>query len=659
MHRLLLLSLLCACHRDKHDHDTGGGDDSAPVNPDDSTAETGGGDSLLGPFLDGDCDPLVPEHCGFPFPSNVYLRADASTPTGARVAFGETTLPVSGAGIQSSPALLNQADGFSASVAPSTYFPGATDAGLTSPFTPEDSMLPDVTTVILDAETGERVMHFAELDMSQDDDRRALMLRPVARLADHTRYIVAVRGLVDEDGALLPASDAFAALRDGADSDEPSVDARRTLYEDIFTRLEEAGIDRADLQIAWDFTTSSRESNTAALLSMRDAALAALPEAGPTYTITSVTEDPNDQTSRIIEGNLTVPLYLDDGAPGGRLLLGDDGLPAQNGTYDYPFVVVIPKSCAGTPCPLLQFGHGLFGDRYTLTDSYQVMLNTYGTVGFAMDLIGMSGEDVGAIAGAAASGDIMKFATVPDRSQQGFLNMVLAMRMMMGPMVTDEHTLYDGAASIDPTQRAYLGGSQGGIYGATYMAIATDVERGVLGVPGMAYSLMLPRSVYWDSYAQPFIVSQFEDPLDVVLALGYIQMLWDHAEPSGYAPYITDNTLPGTPSHRVLLLEALGDHQVPNLSTELLARTIGASQLAPANNSHAGIPETEGPISAGNVMVDFDFGLPQVPEENVPLEEGEDSHGMVADLITAQLISYGFLIHGVVEQACDGPCDPE
>ncbi|MEM7436068.1 MAG: hypothetical protein AAF436_13005, partial [Myxococcota bacterium] len=35
-----------------------------------------------------DCDPLVPEFCSFPFPSNVYAVDDDTTPTGRRVSFG-------------------------------------------------------------------------------------------------------------------------------------------------------------------------------------------------------------------------------------------------------------------------------------------------------------------------------------------------------------------------------------------------------------------------------------------------------------------------------------------------------------------------------------------------------------------------------------------
>ena len=39
------------------------------------------------------CDPIVPDPCGFPFPSNVWLVADPKTATGHHVQFGPQTLP--------------------------------------------------------------------------------------------------------------------------------------------------------------------------------------------------------------------------------------------------------------------------------------------------------------------------------------------------------------------------------------------------------------------------------------------------------------------------------------------------------------------------------------------------------------------------------------
>lgn len=642
--RMLLLLLACA------DPATSTPDDTADGTPDAQADQ---------PLLDGDCDPLVPEVCGLPFPSNVYLRDDASTVTGHRVAFGATTLPVSDDGFQSTPDRLNAADGFSPAAGPIAFLAGATDAGFAGPDDPAASLTDTSPTVILDAETGERVAHFAELDRSHDDDaRRAILLRPVSLLTPGRRYVVALRDVVDADGAPVAPSETFLALRDGAESDEYSVGARRELYEEIFATLEGAGVERASLQLAWDFTVASRESATDRLLAMRDAALAAIGD-GAAYTFTSVETAPDPRIALRIEGTVSVPLFLDDGGPGGVLVLDDDGAPVQDGTYDYPFVLLVPNACVGASCPIVQYGHGLFGDRYSVDSSgYYEAADTFGAVVLSMDWIGMSNADVPVIAAAAAAGDIDRFATIPDRSQQGMVNLAVALRTLMGTMANDPALTLDGVPAVDPSTRYYVGGSQGGIYGATYMAITPDIERGVLVVPGAAYSLMLPRSVYWSDYATPFVVDRYEDPRVVQLVLGYVQMLWDRAEPSGYATAITEDPLPGTPAHHVLLMEGIGDHQVPNLSTELLARSIGAAYLSPANRDLYGLDATNGPLSGENALLDFDYGLPDNPDANVPMEEGEDPHGAVFFEPAAQEALWAFLREGVALNPCDGACDP-
>ena len=49
---------------------------------------------------------------------------------------------------------------------------------------------PDAKTLIIDVETGERVPHFAELDMSTNDDtQRMLIIHPVSPMRHGARYV--------------------------------------------------------------------------------------------------------------------------------------------------------------------------------------------------------------------------------------------------------------------------------------------------------------------------------------------------------------------------------------------------------------------------------------------------------------------------------------
>jgi hypothetical protein len=619
----------------------------------------GSGGGTGGPLLDGDCDPLVPSHCGYPFPSNVYLLDDAATVTGKHVEFGPTTI-VAKSGSYVPPDVFRLSDGFSASAAPMTHMPGATVAGLATPDDIDRSLLPDSPTVLIEAETGTRIPHFAELDMSNSDDaNRALMIRPVVHLKDSTRYIVAIRNVKDAANTSLPPSEVFQALRDDLPHADVSVERRRALYADIFAKLETASVMRTDLQIAWDFSTASRENNTAAIVAMRDHALAQVGADGPAYTIDNVVNDFSAHIARRIEGTMTVPLYLDKPSSGASLNLGPDGLPAQNGTATYPFLVHIPYSATtGTPGALLQYGHGLLGGRDEIeAGNVQEMANEKNFVVFAVDWIGMAADDQLGIVGVISSGNFAEFKHTPDRLQQGFVNALLAMRMMSGKFAEDSNVMFNNVSAIDPTQRYYDGNSQGGIFGACYMAISTDVTRGVLGVPGQPYGLLLNRSKDFNPFFS-FLQSAQPNALDQQLSLGVMQMLWDRAEPGGYSHHISSNMLPGTPKHDVLLHVAMGDHQVSTLGAHIMARTVGAKNIAPVNRTIFQIEEVMAPYT-GSAMVEWFFGNAPDPITNTPPFDGEDPHGKVRKLPSAKSQKDVFLRTGTVENFCVGPCDPE
>lgn len=617
-----------------------------------------------GPLLEGDCDPIVPTRCGLPFPSDVYLVDDEKTATGKRVQFGPTTLPAikKGAGPNIDPAAWADSDGFSPGQAPFTHMLGATITGFPTQDNIEFSTTENSPTVLIEAETGELVPHFAELDVSNgtDEETQVLMLRPVVRLKDATRYIVAIRRVKDAGGNYLEPSEAFRSLRDGTPSTDYSVRRRRLLYEDIFGRLAKAGVTREDLQIAWDYTTASRENNTRWLVHMRDDALAKVGDEGPEYVIDTVEDNPNEFIKKRIYGRFTVPIYLDQPGPGGTLVFDEDGMPVQNGTGEYEFVVHLPNSVTGdTPGALLQNGHGLLGSKDEGRNGYLAEISDrHRFVSFSIDLVGMAEEDFETVQ-EAIGGDVGAFKGLVGRQHQGILNSLLAMRMMAGRFAKDPIMQDDGKSMIDTTKRYYRGDSQGGIFGTTYMALTTDVTRGLLGEPGMPYNLLLNRSVDFDPFF--FLLKLiYRDNIDLQLVLGLVQMHWDRTEPNGYAPYITENMLPDTPKHDVLLHIAIGDHQVTPLGAHIIARAVGAKNLAPVNRSIWGVEESPGPFT-GSGMVEFDFNLPMAPTTNTPPvgPDDDDPHDKVRVLDASYDQTNDFLREGIVKPYCDGPCNPE
>ncbi|MFO0755696.1 MAG: hypothetical protein U0359_04365 [Byssovorax sp.] len=616
------------------------------------------------PLLGADCDPLVPTQCGFPFPSNVYLQDDPTKPTGKHVVFGPTTLPVQGNGKNMDPALWIDSDGFSPGQPILTHLPGATITGLPTQDTIDASLAADSPTVLIDAETGEHIPHFSEIDMAlsdEDDVDRTLMIRPVVRLKDSTRYLVAFRHIVDANGKAITPTPVFQALRDKSTAScDVSVGRRRDLYEDIFSRLEKAGVPRGDLQLAWDYTTASRENNTARLIHMRDDALAKVGDLGPEYTIVSVEENPNPYIRRRILAKMKVPLYLDKPEPGGKLVLDDKGMPTQNGTAEFEVLIHIPNAATkGTPGALLQNGHGLLGYKTEGQDDYLAQIgDTKNYVTFGVDLIGMAHQDFDAVTNSIL-GDAGLFKDEIDRQHQGLLNSLLAMRMMRGRFVQDPNVQFDGKSAIDPEHRYYRGDSQGGIFGTTYMSISTDVTRGLLGEPGLPYSLLLNRSADFGFY---FILLKgtYHTGRNIQLLIGALQMLWDRSEPDGYVPYLAKDPLPNTPVHEVLIADAIGDYQVTPLGAHMIARAVGAKNLKPTNRPIWGVPDADGPFTGSGIQ-EWSFGLPEAPKTNIPpgVSDENDPHNKIRGMTEAIDQEDVFFRTGKVQSFCKGPCDPQ
>ncbi|MGH7895295.1 MAG: hypothetical protein ACREQL_11550, partial [Candidatus Binatia bacterium] len=334
---------------------------------------------------DPDCDFLIEERCVLPYPSSRFLRSDPTTPTGLRVHYGPQSLPKNVGGVHVDPTDWNTLDGFSPgpmilALFPDTGSPVAVGPGSTVAFHTNfaRSLEADHPIVVMNADTGERIVHFAELDANTTDaTRRALIVRPGRRLDDATRYIVAFRNLADTLGAPIRPRLAFRAIRDGGteaalatacgSACAAAIVARRPVFTDVFQRLQAHGVDPASLVLAWDFTTASAPALTDWIRSVRDQAFAL---GTPAFTVTSIDDGPggtgrNANIFRRVQGTFQAPLFMTADAPGSRLNLVN-GVPAQNGYATVPFVVDIPRvtvNVGGTPEPARPtlWGHGLLG----------------------------------------------------------------------------------------------------------------------------------------------------------------------------------------------------------------------------------------------------------------------------------------------------------
>jgi len=618
------------------------------------------------------CDPLDPAQCLLPFPSDFYTE-DADTPTGRRVAFPEKAMPTNVDGVSIDPAEWNRSDGFSPGPMILTHVPGLDPAASGVPPSTDigASLEPDSAVVIVDTDTGERVPLWAELDANgTTDEERLLIVRPAINLLEGHRHVVALRGgIVDTAGEPIPPSDAFRAYRDRLDTGNDALEDRRDAMGQIFTDLDDAGIGRDDLWLAWDFTVASEESLSGRLLHMRDDAFDALEGKAPDFTVESV-EEPGG-AARIVRGTYEVPSYLEgDGGPGSNLNNGDgddDPLPERNGTITANFVCTVPT--ATTADNLARwglFGHGLLGTAEATLDIGELAANV--NAGFCgTDWIGMSESDLPFLGEAIQ--EMTLWRAVPDRLQQSHLNFLVLGRLLKSKRGLGSDPAFQdasGASVIDRNQIFFVGGSQGGVLGGATSAVATDWDRSFLAVPGVNYSLLLDRSSQYEPF-EPIFAGAYPDLIERELALGLIQMLWDRGENSAYAQHLRADPYPDTPKKKkVLLFEAFGDHQVANVSTEVLARTIGALVRQPA--LAAGRSNDVEPLFGleavpefpydGSVLVVWDYGTAAPPVDNRAPTEGADPHGNIVSTIPAVLMASDFLqTGGAVTDPCSGqPC---
>lgn len=619
---------------------------------------------------DADRCEVVGQECLLPFPSDALTTDDADTTTGRRVAFAAASTPTNADGVPIDVARQNRNDGFSPGSAALILLPGVDlEASALPPITDiAQSLEASSGSIVIDATTGERWPHWAELDSNATaPDRQGLFIRPAQNYAEGHRVVIGLQNMVDADGAPVEPTDAFVAFRDRLETDVPEIEARRESMELVFADLEAAGVDRSELTMAWDFTIISTENLTGPLLHMRDDAFAQLGENAPSFTVTNAEFDAENSRT-VVEGTYDVPMYLEgDGASGtGLNLLDGSDLPTVNGTFAAPFrCQITDASSAADPGAALIYGHGLLGTERQATSAGPTLLaqnHNYVVCGTA--LVGMADEDTGNAA--AALIDPSSFSTLVDRLLQGHLNTLFLGRLMVHPaglVSYPSFTTPDGDPLIKTDELYYYGISQGGIMGPVATAISPDWDRGVFGVPGVNYSTLLNRSVDFDTFQQ-ILDPAFPDKLDQAITLLLIQMLWDRGEGNGYVNHYA-TPLPGLDQKYALLQGALGDHQVANVAMDVMARSMGAATgpgWAEARSTDLepswGIDTIDSFPFDGSATVMFDSGTPLPPITNTPPREGTDPHEDVRRSATAYDQIAAFLSpDGMVIDTCSGgPC---
>lgn len=617
------------------------------------------------------CEFLDPSECLLMWPSDYLTTEDPTTDTGRRLNIQAASVPQNVAGDPVDTGPLNRNDGFSPGTPIMAHIPwlDLTTTGAPPIGDIGQSLEADSPMVLIDADTGERHPFFAELDTGATDEERLLFLRPAVNFEEGHRYVVGLRNLRDWVDAPLEPSLIFRTYSEQIETAIPAIEARRPAMEDIFSVLTAAGVDRHELFLAWDFTVASERNLSERLLHIRDDAFAALGSDAPTYTVTSIedlTVEQDANIARRVSGTYQVPLYLTGaGEPGTQFNWGVDGLPARNGTFTADFTCRIPRVATPlTPARISLYGHGLLGSRTEVNaGNVRSFANEHDIVFCATDWIGMASGDVANVIGILQN--VAKFPTLADRAQQGILNTLFLGRLMKHPdgFAADAAFQSAGQPVIDNDELFFDGNSQGAIMGGAATAVAQDWTRAVLGVAGMNYSFLLQRSSDWPVY-ESILTGAYPNRVDRQVGIAIIQTLWDRAETNGYAHHLTDDPLPGTPPHQILLHVAYADFQVSMWAAEVEARTIGASvrmpALAPGRHPDAhpywNLPTVTDSGFTGSVMVVWDSGNPPPPQTNTPPTGGSDPHSKPRAQAIAREQKSAFFYGAFIDVCGNDPC---
>ncbi len=681
-----------------------------------------------------ECEILNNANCTLPFPSSRFLDdVGDETASGRRMNFPVVTL-TGVPGPELDPAPLNRLDGFAPTVQILAHLEGvdpeASDAARLLPGVPQSppyvdvrthddrSLDDDSPTVLLDVETGERILHWVEVDQTPaalaDASRQVLFIRPAVALHPDRQYVVALRNMKDAAGELLEPEPVFRALRDRSPSTIPALEARRDEMEAIFDALKASGISRWNLQLAFGFATRSEEQLHERMLTMRDDALGWLAALAPD-DVSGLTDLEVDELSscegdstgtwRKIKGNFHGPSYMtadiDNPLNVAVLNIGADGLPEMNGTHPIAWSLAVPCSVyrgEATGYPLL-LGHGFLGNGEGLVNGF-ASGGIFGAdapisyIAGATDWRGLSRGFTGPdalnivlnVIGTVDTGNRFNtFETLPHRLQQGVVNTLVLSRMMKSGFFNRLEALQrvpgDPSTGVftPDEEMFYFGVSLGGIYGTMYAGLNQDTIRHNVVVPAMNFSLLQQRSTQFPVFLALLEAIGLTDPMEMAVLLGVQHELWVDADPTAYIRNVTGNVdapLPNTPPKKMLVTVAWLDKQVSNQATEIFTRSMGVPNVGGSmQQAMPGIEDISADWGAGEPGLEsgmqiFDSGYfdifdpafdPVVPAlANLIPSSACDPHN--APLSTPAAIDQiaAFLQPGgLVWSFCDGACDAQ
>jgi hypothetical protein len=334
------------------------------------------------------------------------------------------------------------------------------------------------------------------------------------------------------------------------------------------------------------------------------------------------------------------------------------GAPTMRGTAQAPFIAIIPRTAvAGSGGPLWVYGHGLFSARDEVTRDFAIATASQaGAIAVATDYLGLTQSDLGAVIGAVE--DLNQFPSILDRLRQGIVDTLLLARTVAGACAALPAFTAGGKALLSggAPDRGYFGNSMGGTLGQTVAALSPDLARFALGVGGIDFPIMMPRTTRWPQL-EAFYRTGYPRRLDRDLLLVMAAEEWDLAESSSFATHVLADPLPGSRAASVLFQVGLWDADTTNVASEIAGRTLGLAELSPTAHAVWGLAPVSAPQASAYVV--YDLGAAPLPDGTgpAPVENGVHEGVRRDPRAQAQIVSF-LRAGGSVVDTCSGPCSP-
>lgn len=611
------------------------------------------------------CDALDAARCLLPFPSSAYMRADADSPTGVRVAIEDASLPGDGT---DETGFVNLADGFSRITPVLTMIEGGIDPALTEGRihgpAHEASPLHLINAEPGHPEYGTEIPVWLEVvDDGAEEGTDLLIGFPTRPMAENAEYMVVVTNELRLAKGAPMGSDHMADVALGRVApetpEELEIAAHHAPARQLLEELDD--LDARDVVRVWDFTTRTTEDVTRRLDSMMADAVGAMGDVEVEILSFTPREDP--AIAGILKGELHgVPDFLADDR---RFVYDDDGLPVAQGTRTTTFRITIPAEGydgPGSDYRVALYGHGTGGD--VNDSSFDSEIAGEGVAKVNLEFHGWTGEDL-----IFTFGDLLTLMRGSEQSTSQLLQAVVdgyallkALEGDLGVQLRGETLAGEpnpmvgiGPETDDP---AWVGGSLGGTMGAIIAAAYPEIDKAVLNVPAGAWSHLVADSFMYTSALQGFLAGSYGTEIDARFAMALMQTSWDDVDGAAWADRSRADGL------KLLLQQSMGDPVVPNQGTDLLAAALQAELVGPPLRPIDSVSPAPDDTVTGGV------GITQY---RVPDEDPFHVHGFAARTTPAGEAAmeqiFGFMRTGWTDEAVitfpdgcaevtdDGSCD--